>query len=125
VEKGYIIKNKINSKSKILTKSQITNFKSQTGTSQNSKGKSQKLKYKVKNNKTRKGEETAREKLMKRLYRSRNERVFWGVCGGLAKYFNIDPVIILVLAVVSIFMSGLGILAYIIMAIVVPLEGEG
>lgn len=62
---------------------------------------------------------------MKRLYRSRNERVFWGVCGGLAKYFNIDPVIIRVLAVVSIFISGLGILAYIIMAIVVPLEGEG
>ncbi len=62
---------------------------------------------------------------MKKLYRSRDDRKIWGVCGGLAKYFNIDPVIIRVLAVVSIFISGLGIVAYIIMAIIVPLEGEG
>jgi len=48
--------------------------------------------------------------------------MIWGVCGGLAKYFDIDPVIVRVIAVASIFVTGLGILAYIIMAIVVPLE---
>ena len=60
----------------------------------------------------------------KRLYRSRTDRMIWGVCGGLAKYFNMDPTIIRVIAVLLIFANGLGILAYIIMAIVVPLEGS-
>ncbi len=60
---------------------------------------------------------------MKKLYRSRGERMIWGVRGGLSKYFNIDPVIILVLAVVSIFIRGLGIIACFIMVITVPVEG--
>jgi phage shock protein C len=45
-----------------------------------------------------------------------------GVCGGLAKYFDIDPTIVRVLFVVSIFIGGGGILAYIILWIVVPEE---
>lgn len=60
----------------------------------------------------------------KRLYRSRSDRMIWGVCGGLAKYFNIDPTIVRVIAVLLIFANGFGILAYIILAIVVPLEGS-
>jgi phage shock protein PspC (stress-responsive transcriptional regulator) len=48
--------------------------------------------------------------------------MIWGVCGGLAKYFGIDPVIIRIIFVLLIFLSGIGILAYIILAIVVPLE---
>jgi phage shock protein C len=60
----------------------------------------------------------------KRLYRSRSQRVIFGVCGGLAEYFGIDPVIVRVIAVLSIFISGLGILGYIIMAVVVPLESS-
>ncbi len=60
----------------------------------------------------------------KRLYRSRSDRMICGVCGGLAKYFDIDPTIVRVIAVLSVFVSGLGLLAYIIMAIVVPLEGS-
>jgi len=60
----------------------------------------------------------------KRLYRSRTDRMIWGVCGGLAKYFDIDPTIIRIIFVVLIFANGLGILAYIILAIVVPLEGS-
>jgi phage shock protein C len=58
----------------------------------------------------------------KRLYRSSKDRVLWGVCGGLGKYFNIDPVIIRVIFVITIFFGGLGIVAYIVMAIVVPNE---
>jgi len=49
--------------------------------------------------------------------------MIWGVCGGLAKYFDIDPTIVRIIAMLSVFVSGLGILAYVIMAIVVPLEG--
>ena len=60
----------------------------------------------------------------KRLNRSRSDRMIWGVCGGLAKYFDMDPVIIRIIFVLLIFANGLGILAYIIMAIVVPLEGS-
>src|SRR5215207_6539618 len=39
----------------------------------------------------------------RRLYRSRSDRVIWGVCGGLARYFNIDPVIVRVAAVALVF----------------------
>ena len=59
--------------------------------------------------------------MAKKLYRSRTDRMIWGVCGGLAKYFDIDPVIVRVITVVSI-LTGWGIIAYIILAIVVPLE---
>jgi phage shock protein C len=58
----------------------------------------------------------------KRLYRSNKERMIAGVCGGLAQYFNLDPVIVRLAFVLSIFLGGLGIIAYIILAIVVPSE---
>ena len=58
----------------------------------------------------------------KRLYRSRGDRMIWGVCGGLAKYFDMDPTIVRVIAVLSMFLGSLGIWAYIVLAIVVPLE---
>jgi phage shock protein PspC (stress-responsive transcriptional regulator) len=57
-----------------------------------------------------------------KLYRSKTDRKIWGVCGGLAKYFNIDPTIIRVIAVASLFVGSLGFWIYIIMAIVVPVE---
>ena len=60
--------------------------------------------------------------MAKKLYRSQTDRKIWGVCGGLAKYFDIDPIIVRVIAVVSIFVTGVSIIAYIVMAIVVPLE---
>ncbi len=60
----------------------------------------------------------------KRLYRSRSDRIIWGVCGGLAKYFDMDPTIVRVVVVLSIFLGSFGIWAYIILAIVVPLEGS-
>ena len=58
----------------------------------------------------------------KRLYRSRSDRMIWGVCGGLARYFDMNVTIIRVIAVLSIFLGSVGIWAYIILAIVVPLE---
>ena len=57
-----------------------------------------------------------------KLYRSRTDRKLWGVCGGLAKYFNMDPTIVRVIAVASLFVGTLGFWIYLIMAIVVPLE---
>ncbi len=60
----------------------------------------------------------------KRLCRSRTDRVIWGVCGGLAKYFDVDPVIFRIVFVVTIFFGLAGVLAYIIMTLIVPLEPE-
>ncbi|HAZ31939.1 MAG TPA: hypothetical protein DCY61_04510 [Dehalococcoidia bacterium] len=62
--------------------------------------------------------------MQRRLYRSRSNRVIWGVCGGLAEYLNVDPTVIRLVMVLLVFANGIGILAYIIMAIIVPLEGS-
>jgi len=48
--------------------------------------------------------------------------MIWGVCGGLAKYFDVDPTIIRLVAVLTLFLGLVGILVYIILAIVIPLE---
>lgn len=62
----------------------------------------------------------------RRLYRSQRNRVFLGVCGGLGEYFKIDPVIIRVIAVLLTLFTWVfpGIIAYFIMALVIPLEGS-
>ena len=62
--------------------------------------------------------------MAKKFYRSRTDRKISGVCGGLAKYFDMDPVIIRVIAVLSIFVTGVSIIAYIVMAFVVPVENS-
>jgi phage shock protein C len=59
---------------------------------------------------------------MKKLYRSRQNRMLGGVCGGIAEYFNIDPVIVRIIAVAFFFMGGSALLAYIIGLIVIPNE---
>jgi phage shock protein C len=60
----------------------------------------------------------------RRLRRSRQDKVLAGVCGGLARYLAIDPVVIRVLMVVLIF-AGVGVLAYIVAWIVIPEVAEG
>ena len=57
-----------------------------------------------------------------RLYRSRQDRVIGGVAGGLAKYFNLDPLLVRILFIAFTIFHGAGILLYIIMWIVVPDE---
>lgn len=58
--------------------------------------------------------------IMKRLYRSGKEKILGGVCGGIAEYFGIDPVIVRVLWVILCLLWGSGILAYIIAWIIIP-----
>ena len=57
---------------------------------------------------------------IKRLYRSRQNRILAGVCGGIADYFKIDPLIIRLFFVFIFFFNGAGILAYIIGWIIIP-----
>lgn len=63
---------------------------------------------------------------MKKLYRSKNERMLEGVCGGIAVYFNIDPTIVrLVWALVSIFSAAIpGVLLYIVCSFIIPEEPD-
>ncbi|RLC46150.1 MAG: PspC domain-containing protein [Candidatus Cloacimonadota bacterium] len=56
----------------------------------------------------------------KKLYRSVNERMIWGVCGGIAEYFNIDVSLVRIGFVLFATSGGFGVLLYIIMAIVMP-----
>ncbi len=62
--------------------------------------------------------------MAKKLYRSRTDRKIWGVCGGLAKYFDIDPTVVRIIFVASLLCGTLGLWVYIIMAIIVPLENS-
>ena len=59
----------------------------------------------------------------RRLLRSRDDRMIAGVAGGLASYFNVDPVIFRIGFAVSVFFGGLGILAYLALALFVPSAG--
>lgn len=59
---------------------------------------------------------------MKRLYRSRKDKIIGGVCAGIGHYFDIDPVIVRIITIVLFFWGGSGIIAYIIAWIVIPQE---
>ena len=62
--------------------------------------------------------------MAKRLYRSRKNRMIAGVCGGIAEYFDIDPTLVRIIAVLTIFLDGIGLIAYIIAWILVPRNPE-
>lgn len=54
---------------------------------------------------------------MKRLYRSRTNRVLLGLCGGIGEYLNIDPVFVRILWLI---IPGLNLLIYLIGSLLVP-----
>jgi len=56
----------------------------------------------------------------KRLFRSKKDCVLGGVCGGLAEYLEIDPVVIRLLTVISVFFTGIGLLVYLFAWAIVP-----
>lgn len=60
----------------------------------------------------------------KKLYKSSKNKMIDGVCAGIAEYFNIDPTLVRIGLVLFSAMGGAGILAYIIMAIVMPRNSE-
>ena len=58
----------------------------------------------------------------KRLTRdAKNQKI--GVCAGLAKYFNVDPTLVRVLWIISVFALGTGVFAYAVCWFVMPEEG--
>lgn len=58
----------------------------------------------------------------KKLYRSRKNRTIGGVAAGLGEYFDIDATLVRIIFVVSLFLGGTGIIAYILLWIIVPEE---
>lgn len=60
----------------------------------------------------------------KKLYRSRNNKMIFGLCGGLGEYFDVDPTLVRILFVLLAMPGGFGVLAYIIISLIVPLEPE-
>ena len=61
-----------------------------------------------------------KEKEIKRLYRSGNDKILGGICGGLAEYLNIDPVIMRLIWIAFSLVYGAGILVYIIAWVIIP-----
>jgi len=69
---------------------------------------------------TKRGYEPTPTPQPRKLYRSRNDRMLGGVCGGIAEYFDTDPTIVRLIAVGAIFLAGSAILAYLVAWIVIP-----
>ena len=64
---------------------------------------------------------------MNRLYKSRKNKVIAGVCGGIGEYFDVDPVLVRLIAVVFLFTGGAALLAYFLGMVIMPkqpLEGS-
>ena len=59
---------------------------------------------------------------MKRLYKIKEGKKLCGVCTGVAAYFGLDPTLIRLAWVVFTLLGGSGIIAYIIVAIIMPEE---
>lgn len=55
-----------------------------------------------------------------RLYRSTREKMIGGVCGGLAEYFDVDVTLVRLIAIFTMFMGGVGFLAYIAALVIIP-----
>ncbi len=57
---------------------------------------------------------------MKRLYKSTKDRKVFGVCSGIAEYFNIDPTLVRLITLILFIAYGSGLLAYLVAALVLP-----
>ncbi len=58
----------------------------------------------------------------RKLYRSGKDKMICGVCGGLGDYLNVDPTLIRLLWVLLTCWAGMSIVAYLVAAIIIPME---
>jgi len=58
--------------------------------------------------------------MRKRLYKSEDNRVICGVCGGVGEYFGIDPTIVRLVWALLVIFAGFGFWIYILAAIIIP-----
>ncbi|MBD5133926.1 MAG: PspC domain-containing protein [Clostridiales bacterium] len=63
--------------------------------------------------------------IMKRLYRTEGpDAILCGVCGGIARFFNVDPTVVRLATVLLVAFAGLSLWVYIIAALVMPKESS-
>ena len=60
----------------------------------------------------------------KKLYKSRTNKKLCGVCGGLAEYLEMDATVLRLIAAALVIFCGVGLLAYIIAALIMPFAPE-
>ena len=61
----------------------------------------------------------------KRLYRTENgDAKIFGVCGGIAEYFDVDPTVVRIIWALMIFAVGTGLLAYFVCALCMPKKSD-
>lgn len=61
---------------------------------------------------------------MKKFYLSDTDKKIGGVCGGIAQYFDIDPIFVRIIWFVAAFFYGIGIIPYLAFWIIVPRENN-
>lgn len=61
---------------------------------------------------------------MKKLYKSSTEKKLCGVCGGLAKYLEMDPTIVRLIWALATIFGGISILLYIVCALIIPFDNH-
>ncbi len=60
---------------------------------------------------------------MKKLYKSKNNKVIYGICAGIANYFAIDPIIVRIVVIIGFFINFLAVaLSYFIINFIIPDE---
>ena len=62
--------------------------------------------------------------MKKRLYKSNDNRMIDGVCGGIAEYFDIDPTLARIGWILFCAAGGSGFVAYLIAALIIPRKPE-
>jgi phage shock protein C len=58
--------------------------------------------------------------MSKRLIKGK--KMIWGVCSGLADYFQLDPTLVRLAFLIALLFFGTGLLLYVILAVVMPSE---
>ena len=61
----------------------------------------------------------------KRLYKSNENKILDGVCGGIGEYFGMDPTLVRLAWVLFCALGGSGVIAYLLAAIIIPRRPEG
>ena len=61
----------------------------------------------------------------KKLYKSNQNKMIDGVCGGIANYFGCDPTLVRLIFAIAALCGGFGIWAYVLCSLIMPREPAG
>ena len=61
---------------------------------------------------------------VRRIVRTTDDRIVAGVCGGLGRYFNVDPTLVRIVLAALVLLGGIGAVAYLAAWVLIPEEGQ-